>query len=733
MTAWFNALMQRRLIRRGAPLAILLLIVGALAAGTAIGNTATCSNTAATLAGSGFEIDSDANQVVDSSGCIDWLDTSTDPGTQQDAIVKTDTPSGNDDESFGNGTKEDTAEPSVVDGGIPPNKSDLKAFGVFVERTQGMSGFLELFWSRVQEPTGTTNMDFELNQKFCDTSATPTNCAPNGLTPLRTSGDKLITYDLDRGGTRATISIRTWDGSAWGPATVLTSENPPQALGTINTSQITAANSLVGALSPRTFGEASISFEALFGQGACGQFGSAYLKSRSSDSFTAALKDFVPPQRVDISNCPAGLTTTATSPVTIGEPISDTAHLDTGNTNPTGTITFHLFSDSQCQTEITTGLSPVTVNGDGSYNSGDYTPTAAGSYFWTASYSGDATHDPVSTACGEAGETSVVNKASPSISTTLSSESIEAGGTVHDSSTLSGATPDAGGTVTYTVYTNDTCTNEFADAGTKTVTNGVVPDSDPVTFNQAGDYYWQAVYSGDSNNNGATSVCTTEHLVVGKKSPSIATTLSDESIQVGESIHDSSTLSGATPDAGGTVTYTVYTDSSCSQGARDAGTKTVTNGVVPDSNTLQFDTPGDYYWQAVYSGDSNNNGAMSVCTSEHLVVGKAPSTQNTAQSFYPNDEATLSASAASGTPTGNVTFSLFDNDTCSGTTIYGPVTDDLSASGTASTSNTTFAISSTKTVYWKVEYEGDDKHEAVSSCTENTVLTIDNGGPVTSN
>ena len=29
----------------------------------------------------------------------------------------------------------------------------------------------------------------------------------------------------------------------------------------------------------------------------CLTFGSAYLKSRSSDSFTAALKDFVPPWR----------------------------------------------------------------------------------------------------------------------------------------------------------------------------------------------------------------------------------------------------------------------------------------------------------------------------------------------------------------------------------------------------------------------------------------------------
>ena len=35
----------------------------------------------------------------------------------------------------------------------------------------------------------------------------------------------------------------------------------------------------------------------------CESFGSAYLKSRSSDSFTAALKDFVPPQAVNITNC----------------------------------------------------------------------------------------------------------------------------------------------------------------------------------------------------------------------------------------------------------------------------------------------------------------------------------------------------------------------------------------------------------------------------------------------
>jgi hypothetical protein len=326
-----------------------------------------------------------------------------------------------------------------------------------------------------------------------------------------------------------------------------------------------------------------------------------------------------------------------------------------------------------------------------------------------------------------------LQKASPSISTTLSDESITVGDSIHDSATLTNATADAGGTVTYTVYTDNACSQGARDAGTKTVTNGIVPDSDTLQFNTAGDYYWQAVYSGDAKNNGATSLCTSEHLVVGKASPSISTTLSDESITVGDSIHDSATLTGATADAGGTVTYKVYTNDTCTNEFADAGTKTVTNGVVPDSDAVTFNAAGDYYWQAVYSGDAKNNGATSLCTSEHLVVGKAPSTLNTTQSFYPNDEATLSASAASGTPTGNVTFSLFDTNDCSGTALYGPVTDDLSASGTASTSNTTFAISSTKTVYWKVEYEGDHKHEAVSSCTENTVLTIDNGGPVTSN
>ncbi len=81
--------------------------------------------------------------------------------------------------------------------------------------------------------------------------------------------------------------------------------------------------------------------------------------------------------------------------VTLGSPISDTAHL--GSDGATGTITFHLLSDSSCTTEVDTGLEPVTVNGSGDYSSGDYLPTQAGTYYWTAEYGGESTHEPATT------------------------------------------------------------------------------------------------------------------------------------------------------------------------------------------------------------------------------------------------------------------------------------------------------------------------------------------------
>jgi hypothetical protein len=247
-----------------------------------------------------FEIDTDANLIVNTAGNLDWANV-----TQ---IRQADTPSGASDNSFGNGTKEDTPVPSVVSGSIPPNKSDLLNFGVYLETTASGARFLNLYWHRVQEPSGTTNMDFEFNQS--------STLSANGVTPVRTAGDVLIQYDLANGGTNPELFLSRWVATGagsqcqasnstpcWGTRTSLSAAN--NAIGSINTSAISAANSDgLGAISPRTFGEASINFDALTGgAGTCTSFGSAYLKSRSSDSFTAALKDFIAPVETNLNNC----------------------------------------------------------------------------------------------------------------------------------------------------------------------------------------------------------------------------------------------------------------------------------------------------------------------------------------------------------------------------------------------------------------------------------------------
>ena len=515
--------MKRRTVKAVALAAIPLLValLSVPAVRLQVAAAASCP-TANVLSGSNFEIDASGNLKVDGGDpCIDWLADGTGSALRSGVLTKNDKPSGSTDDSFGQGTAENNANPTIVSGSIPPNKSDLKVFGAFTE-TGASQKFLELFWSRVQNPSGTTNMDFELNQKFCNPSATPTNCANNGSgvtpeTPLRTTGDKLVTYDLSKGGTVPTISIRTWTGSVWGPATVISGGANPQALGSVNTSAISAGDSGgVGPLDPFTFGEASISFAALFPGNGCGSFGSAYLKSRSSDSFAAELKDFIAPERVHITNCTA-MTTSATASVTIGDPISDTATLSGTTSDATGTITFHLFSDDQCTTEVTTGLTPVTVNGSGDYNSGNFTPTAVGTYFWTAHYSGDAKNLAVSTSCGDPDESSVVGKAPSSIST--GQEFFP-----QDTATIAaGAGGLPTGSVSFKLFgpTNSTCDPNGSDpVYTETVdlTNGPSAGTSNTTFKvtsaTASTYKWLVVYSGDATHDGATSSCGTEQFTL---------------------------------------------------------------------------------------------------------------------------------------------------------------------------------------------------------------------------
>ena len=271
------------------------------------------------LAPSTFE-SADGNLVVDTTGNKDWANVGIDctPTSTADptpvAGCAIDKPTGQGDDSLGQGSKEDTAVPSVVSGSIPNNKSDLTRFYLKGENV-GSSQFLYLAWERVQEPSGTTNMDFEFNQA--------STLSANGVTPVRMPGDILIKYDLAQGGLNPILGYHEWVGS--GSASLCEANNSTPCWGkvqdltgffegAINTGSVSdpilgPGQSAARSLSARTFGEAAINLTSAgilptIGSGdACVHFGHAYLKSRSSDSFTAALKDFIAPMKVNVSNC----------------------------------------------------------------------------------------------------------------------------------------------------------------------------------------------------------------------------------------------------------------------------------------------------------------------------------------------------------------------------------------------------------------------------------------------
>jgi hypothetical protein len=674
------------------------------------------AGSSANLAGSTFE-GNDGDLVVTTAGNTDWANA-------PNRVRGDDLASGSNDNSFGGGTKEDDPNVTVVTGSIPPQKSDLTRFYVASESAGG-SNFLYLAWER-SNVLGSANMDFELNQK-----AQPDLTTTGPKTLVRTAGDVLITFDFGGSGSPV-LGLLKWVTSGatsqcfsanslpcWGNRVNLSAAG--FAEGAVNSVTVTDPIANVS-LPAGTFGEAAVNLTAagVFPAGTCEALGSAFLKSRSSASFPAEVKDFVAPQPVNIANC--------------------------------GTIKIHKVTENGDATfgyTTTGGLSPATftLSNGGTQTYGPNT-VLAGNYSVTESTipAGWTLKSLVCTATGS-GTSATTNgatvsitmaglglvdctytnftKLNPSISTTLSANPVTVGATVHDSATLTGATTNAGGTVTYTVYTDSGCTLGALDAGTVTVTNGVVPDSNPITFNSAGDFYWKAVYSGDANNNGASSVCTSEHLVVQKTNPTIATTLSATTVGIGGIVHDSATLSGATANAGGTVTYTVYTNDTCTANPQGAGTKTVTNGVVPDSDPITFNSAGDFFWQAVYSGDANNNGATSVCTTEHLVVGKNHPMVSTAQNLLPNDLFTLSGATLNAT--GTITFNLYDpsDATCAGTPAY-TETVIVNGNGTYTTHNITFFASTEGTWRWQSSYSGDANNDQASSACGVEHFTIAN-------
>jgi hypothetical protein len=331
--------------------------------------------------------------------------------------------------------------------------------------------------------------------------------------------------------------------------------------------------------------------------------------------------------------------------------VTDTATVSgTNAASATGTVTYNVYPDSDCD-ESPVATSTVTVTAGSVPPSTAVSLSKSGTYNWTASYSGDTANAPSVSKCGS--ETEIVKgPESTRIKTKLLGGKVDDGvllvpanTPVSDSATLSGDNvSSAGGTVTYTVYadplcdhgsesssssssSNSSCKPSVVSTDTVTVTDGVVPNSSPVSLSP-GFYSWLASYSGDALNKPSTSEFGSETEIVFASKTKISTSLSGGG-QTGSSITvpantpvtDSATLSGAnTATATGTVTYRVYSDRDCEESAGATSKVTVTAGSVPASSAVTLSKSRTYYWQASYSGDTNNAPSRSSCGSETETV-----------------------------------------------------------------------------------------------------------------
>lgn len=273
-----------------------------------------------------FEIDENAVPVA--AGNREW---STVIG-QAGFSFATDLAKDASDESFGQGSKEDSTAPQIVNGAIPPNKNDFTRFYVYTE-TINDHLYFAFAWFRTND-TGTSNQDVELNRVPPTEEGKGTN--NHRLVTHRSTGDVLITFDthsnapenVDIGmaiwgpptselGCIASNASPCWRGkkpagsSQYQPIP-LTGITPKVAEGEVNTTSITdvtGAGGSGGTLTARTFGEANIDLTAagVVDTTKCSALNSAFLKSRSSDSFSAELKDYVPPIGISTGSCSVDL------------------------------------------------------------------------------------------------------------------------------------------------------------------------------------------------------------------------------------------------------------------------------------------------------------------------------------------------------------------------------------------------------------------------------------------
>jgi uncharacterized repeat protein (TIGR01451 family) len=334
----------------------------------------------------------------------------------------------------------------------------------------------------------------------------------------------------------------------------------------------------------------------------------------------------------------------------------------------------------------------------------------------------------------------------PTIVTAANDHVLSFGDSVTDLATLSGSNGPVSGSVTFFVCgpsgSAPDCSTGGTNIGTVAVTtsaNGGTATSVAFTPTVAGTYCFRAAYTPDQASQYLAASHTntsTECFELVKNDTSI-TTAANQTVNVGATISDSATLSGATSDAGGHITFRAYGpgDTDCSNAAAFTSSSFAVSGngtYGPASFTPS--TAGTYRWIASYSGDAKNEPSIGLCNDagETDVVQKVNPTiaTNASDNIVIGGQISDTATLAGGfSPTGSITFRLYGpaDATCAAAAIF---TSTVPVNGNGDYASAAYTANVAGTYRWIAIYSGDGNNAAASgACNdadENVVVTTPN-------
>jgi uncharacterized repeat protein (TIGR01451 family) len=403
---------------------------------------------------------------------------------------------------------------------------------------------------------------------------------------------------------------------------------------------------------------------------------------------------------------------------------------------PTGTISYSFFTTGDCSEHSSSA-------GGGSIGTISATegPLGAGTYSFQATYSGDNNYTGSTGPC----EQFTVSKGTSNVATTVFDAATNAawsgtettGASAYDTSSVTFSTTNvaATGTVSYSFFNTINCSGNATAAGTV----GLGSNSSTEGPLAAGNYSFQATYSGDGNFNGKTGSC--EPLTVNQGTSRTATAVFDAATNAawsgtelpGSSAYDTSTVTASSPAIApsGTISYTFFSNPTCSTPGSAAGTDLA---LGTHSSTEGPLAEGGYSFEATYSGDTNYAGSTGPCETFGVGIGSSTTTttvidpvtssawvsDTTGASAYDTANVTFVPSGPTAPkPTGTISYTFFGNGTCAGT---GTSAGSGLALGTQSSTEGPLAAGSYS---FQASYSGDNNYVAsVGGCEP---FTVDRG------